>query len=481
MHTTHTHTPISSGCSSEEDCLVYSEIPASLSVHRTDMYGAPAPHSKFFSGAVPTFGEPKVSVGCLESMMLLKDQVMTFLQKTNLRHVVVLLSKDEATADILRGCLHELNIVKPVWSTDQLIAMKETHLHDILEELFGAEEERSFLRDFEKHIKQLQWKGTGELPLDVDEFVRKDGLHPTDMLPVGSLNKNLNLLLMHKTGGSSCLYEKLALQMRLLHDVAEDFFGSQNRCTPVTFCDLNGQTFSDDITVGWLCVHVVCRKTAILVSQKSSSAVASKSWIDLLEEELHNATVWMRSRMPWKCLPDLSSMAVCQWHVSKCRENGALHPPVWIDILCELDYDLNPAKALDELRLVDERIWCLMKEASRRYGYTVAVGVVNSLALNYKAAVRERGHRATPAALDLFFISPRLEDLDGLCSTMEILFKNKHDGGGVDKGRAPLKIKHVTTFAQVCRRKPLIIKIEPRFMLFMYSSSKQCISCIFSA
>lgn len=383
--------------------------------------------------------------------MLLKDQVRTFLQKTKLRTVATLLSKDEATADILRGCLQELNIVKPVWSMDQLMAMHETRLHDVLEELFGAEEERGFLRDFEKYVKQLQWKGTGELPLDVGEFVRKEGLYPTDALPVGPLIKNRSLLLMHKTGGSNGLYEKLALQMRLLHDVAEDFFGSQNRATPVTFCDLNGQTFSDDITVGWLCVQLVCSKTATLVSRKSRSTVASKSWIDLLEEELRNATVWLRSRMPWKCLPDLSSMAVCRWRLSKCRDGGMPRPPVWIDILCELDYDLNPAKALEELRLMDERLWCLMKEISQRYSYTVAAGVVNSLALNYKAAVRDRGYRATPAALDRFFISPRLEDLDGLCSAMAILFKNKHDGRGVDKGRIPLKIKHVTTFAQECK------------------------------
>ena len=73
---------------------------------------------------------------------------------------------------------------------------------------------------------------------------------------------------------------------------------------------------------------------------------------------------------------------------------------------------------------------------------------MNSLVLNYKAAVKARGACATVASLDRFLILPRMEGLEDFASMLEILFCNDRARGASEKGRVSLRVRHVTQLAQ---------------------------------
>ena len=382
--------------------------------------------------------------------MLLKEQVIRFLKTWVMREVLVLLSKDEATADFLHGCLQELHLQKEVWSLDGLGKLNAQLMADKVTTTFWNPKHESFAQSFQKYVKRLQWRGKGELPVFIEDFRRKEGALPMPTHPQSTLltlPRSLQLLLELKSPSIQGLQHKLAQKMWQLHSVAENFFMCSDVATPIVFRDLDGKKFAENTGVGWTCVWLVCSRTDSLLSQQPASA-SCRCWGDVLDQELTGAMSKLRSLMPWKCLPELPAVARCGWHAAACSDMAALRPPLWIDILSELDYDLDPDKALKELQLLDGRLWELNSEANRRFGSTVAVGLVNSLVLNYKAAVKARGACATVASLDRFLILPRMEGLEDFASMLEILFCNDRARGASEKGRVSLRVRHVTQLAQ---------------------------------
>lgn len=382
--------------------------------------------------------------------MLLKEQVIHFFEKWDMREVLVLLSKDEATADFLHGCLQELHLQKEVWSLDGLGKLNAQLMADKVTKTFWNTKHANFAHSFQKYVKRMQRKDEGELPVSIEDFRRKEVALPLQKHPQSTLvtlPRSLQLLLELKSPTIQGLQPKLALKMWQLYSVAENFFMCSDITAPIVCQDLDGRNFAENTGVGWTCVWLVCSRTDSLLAQQPASA-SCRCWGDVLQEELTGAMSKLRSLMPWKCLPELPAVTRCGWHAAAFSDAAALRPPLWIDILSELDYDLDPDKALGELQLLDGRLWDLNREANHRFGSTVAVGLVNSLVLNYKAAVKARGARATVAALDRFLILPRMEGLEDFASMLEILFCNDRTRGASEKGRVSLRVRHVTQLAQ---------------------------------
>jgi hypothetical protein len=324
--------------------------------------------------------------------MLLTRRLKLFLQdKKRLLEKSVLICKDGTTADILGGCLRELGIFKTIWSLYAFAALEDACLKLRLRELFGDSYPGGFSCNFQKYVKRLQWnewKGDGELPLCVDNFKRQDGLLPDGAEPKNAmlgLPKGLQLLIQSKSAVTQKLQPILAKKMWQLHSLAQYFFLSSEESvtTPILLSDLKENRFTEDVDLGWTCVWLVCSRTKCLLSEKASLLVGGKCWGEVLSEQLDGAMIKLRNLMPWKCLPELSSLTL--WSASDSDEQL---PPVWVDLIDELDYHVEPQKALEELRLLDERLWNLMDEASRRCGDTIAIGMMNSLVLNYRKAVK---------------------------------------------------------------------------------------------
>ena len=374
------------GCGDDE-VLIFSELPASVSVQRTDRYSV-CPKTK---PAGPIFDEPVLSRGCLEALLLSRQHVMHFLRNPiHLRQISVILAKDENTADLLYGCLKELGLHVKVLSLDGLAKLDEAHLKDRMNELFGTGSSNSFACNFQKYVKQLQWNGAGELPLFVGSFKRSDGLVPNEPMPENSLlalPKGLQLLLQQKSALVQGLQPQLASQMWQLHSLAEHFFLPLDAplATPIVLADLRGNNFSDDIDVGWTCVWLACSRTECLLTEKASSTSKGKCRGEVLAEQLNCTMAKLRSLMPWKCLPELSSVQT--WRATGL-EDTSLRPPIWADLIDELDYDVDPHKALEELRSLDATLWDMLDKASRQCGATIALGLMNSLVLNYRAAAK---------------------------------------------------------------------------------------------
>jgi hypothetical protein len=59
---------------------------------------------------------------------------------------------------------------------------------------------------------------------------------------------------------------------------------------------------------------------------------------------------------------------------------------------------------------------------------------------------------ATPAALNGFMISPRLDKIKDFSDMVNILFYDGRSGGAIDKSRIPLKARHATGLAQDTNR-----------------------------
>lgn len=418
----------------------------SLSAQRRDRYGYCMPAASCQTKAGPIFEEPKLSIECLEALILLRDHVKDFLQtrRDDLKHISIFLSKDAAIADLLEGCLRELGLPQKVWSLDGLATLDDACLEKKVTEIFGRVDRSNSYNTFLKYVKQLRWSGEGELPLSPASFRRQEGLLPRKEEPESQqvLPKGMGMLLQYKSPQMQGLQSKLTLKMQQLHDLAEHHFLSSNITTSLVLSN-QGKNFAEDIGVGWTCVWLVCSKTKSLL-EKLKSTTTAQSWGELLDKQLDDSMMKLRCLMPWKCLPSLSSLT--KWHAG--FEATAPRPPIWIDLLGELDYNVDPHKALEEVRSLDAGIWKLMRDANQRFGSTMAIGLVNSLVLNYRAAVKVRCARTTPALLIQFMIAPRAERLGEFADLVGILFHDDRAGTVTDKGRVPLKVKHVMGLAQ---------------------------------
>jgi hypothetical protein len=202
--------------------------------------------------------------------------------------------------------------------------------------------------------------------------------------------------------------------------------------------------FRDEVTVGWLCVRRVFEQT-----NASSLEKQGLCWGDVLEKNLGAALLFFRRQMFWKCVPDLALLP--RYGIHFCDVEGASkrRPPIWVDVLDALDYHVDPAVALQELREVDAKFKELLEKACRSASRTFAVGLVNSVFLNYKESLKtaELG-AATPAAFVEHLLEPRLEEMGQLYELLTVLFQDEDWQRSSEVRRVPLKVKHVTALAQ---------------------------------
>ena len=456
------------GCAGggSEKALLFHEVSSSLNVFQPDSM---AECYKFNSLKVSghLFADSKIVPGCLEVQMLLEGRLRSFLtaHDARMRKVELFLTRDALTAHLVTICLREMGLQKPlVWSLDYLSTLTEGDFDKTVKRHPFLRTREKFLEALEGDVKQVQWirdayleagpvqcRGDGELPHDKKESERREGLFVQDA-PAGVLEelpRVLQLQLKNKSPEVQMMQGPLVEKMWRLHALANRYFASSEALTEVSFVDSSKPSpFVDAMGVGWLCVCRVFQKT-----DAASQAEASKRgqcWGDVLGENLDSAMQFLRRQMMWKCAPQLSAVARYGAH-SGCWEESTTtsRPPLYVDVLEELDFHADPAIALEEMRMVEERFQELLEKGCRCASPTLAIGVVNSVCLNYKASLRARGlGAATPAAFVRNLLEPRLEQIGGLYDLVSILFQDEAWEKNVDLRRVPLKIKHVTMLAQ---------------------------------
>jgi len=105
--------------------------------------------------------------------------------------------------------------------------------------------------------------------------------------------------------------------------------------------------------------------------------------------------------------------------------------------------------ALRELRAVDAKFKELLQKACRSASRTFAVGLVNSVFLNYRESLKAAGlDAATPAAFVEHLLEPRLEEMGPLYELLMVLFQDEEWQRSSEVRRVPLKVVHVSALAQ---------------------------------
>jgi hypothetical protein len=449
------------GCC-EETALLWLEVPASLSVQA----GGAAECTRFNSlkDAGPLFGEPRVEAGCLEVQMLLEARLRGLLETTP-KKAQLYLTRDKTTAGMLQLLFGEVGERSSlVWSLDSLSELSEADCQRALRGQACLQGKEKFVEALEKDVRRVQWlrrahaesgeevrcRGDGELPYDKKASERADGLFAGER-PAGALlealPRGLCLHLKDKSPEVQRMQERLAEKMWRLQALAKACLGASAAATETSFHDGSGTRHADEVTVGWLCVRRVFEQT-----NASSLDRQGLCWGDVLEKNLGEALLFFRRQLVWTCVPELAllpryGLHFCEVEGSAARSSA--RPPIWVDVLDALDYHAEPAVALQEVRAVDAKFKELLEKACRSASRTFAVGLVNSVFLNYKESLRTAGlDAATPAAFVEHLLEPRLEEMGPLYELLMVLFQDEEWQRSSEVRRVPLRVVHVTALAQ---------------------------------
>ena len=445
------------GCC-EEAALLWQEVPASLSVQS----GEAVECARFNSlkDAGPLFGEPRVEAGCLEVQMRLEAQLRGLLERTP-KKAQLYLTRDKTTAGMLQLLFGEVGERRSVvWSLDQLSELSEADCKKALRGQACLRGQDAFVEALEKDVRRVQWlrrahesgeevrcRGDGELPCDRKASERAEGLF-VDERPVGAfleaLPRGLGLQLKDRSPEVQRMQERLAAQMWRLQATAAACLGAPSAATETSFHDGSGTRHSDEVSVGWLCVRRVFEQT-----NASSLDRQGLCWGDVLEKNLGQALLFFRRQLFWACVPDLALLPRYGLHFCEVEGASGARPPLWVDVLAALDYHVEPAVALRELRAVDAKFKELLQKACRSASRTFAVGLVNSVFLNYRESLKAAGlDAATPAAFVEHLLEPRLEEMGPLYELLMVLFQDEEWQRSSEVRRVPLKVVHVSALAQ---------------------------------
>ena len=454
------------GCGTEADnALLHHNVAASLNVFEADTM---AECFKFNSlkESGPLFGDAKISAGCLEVQMLLEGRLRAHLQEhaAEMRKVQLILTRDRATASLLKVCLRGLKGHCSVWNLDDLASSTEEDFRIQVKRCPALQSEsmEAFLKALDRDRRQVMWirnfftetgdlehcRGDGELPADKGESERSEGFVgevPEDVL--GALPLTLRSQLERRSPKVQKMQEKLAEKMWRLRALVQHVMCKDKTSLRFSWIkEGKSPPAADDGDVSWFILSRIFMET----DQDSGACKQGLCWGDVLDANLDKHTqVFRRKYVVWG-VAELSKVSRCLAHAGDLEDPTKLRPPLWQEVVEVLDLHVDRGVALKELQLVEGKFVELFQQAEAHGGVIVACGLVNSVLPNYKASLAAIGlGAATPEAFVRRLLEPRIEEVEPFCKLVGILFQNearweKH----LDVRKVPLRTKHVTMLAQ---------------------------------
>lgn len=456
------------GCGLEADnALVHHNVGASLNVFKADtMAECYKFNSLKASGAL--FGDAKISADCLEVQMLLEVRLRAHLQEhaADMRKVQLILTRDKATASLLKICLRDvLDHRCPVWNLDDLASLTEVDFNKQVKSCRTLESLEELKEALDRDRRQVMWiknfftetgdlehcRGDGELPADKRENERSEGAFvgevPEDAL--GALPAILRKQLEARSPVMQKMQKKLAEKICKLRALVRHVMCKERIGLQFSWKDTGKSPpqVAADVDSSWFFLGVVFSDTDRL----STSCKEGKCWGDVLEANLDKYTQLFRQEpVVWKVSEGLSQVSRCLVHAGALEEPTKLRPALWQDVAVELDFHVDRDTALKELQLVDNKFRELFLKAEACGGSIMACGLVNSVLPNYRASLASIGLAATtPRVFVLRLLEPRIEEVESFCELVGILFQSEvRWANHVDARRVPLRTKHVMMLAQ---------------------------------